>query len=291
VLTIHSLPDLRTPTFLCGLSGWPDAGSAASGAIEYLIMKWAPRRFAEIDPGAIYLQTNQRPVSRRDRSGERHLRWPRLAFYALPVPHAPTDLVLVLGPEPDLRWRTCAEAAMGLAERLGAGLVVTLGAFLAPVPHGGPVSLSGRSSRPDLERKLLKMGIREGTYQGPTGFPTVLLDRAARRGLDAASIWAASPIYLRGLPNPKLAAALLGTVERLLQVDVGLAELEVAGRDLERRIDQELRERPDLERFIERLAGLEEEEEEPAGELPSAEEVLADLERYLRRLRGGDQPA
>ena len=289
VLTVHSLPTLRSPALLCGLSGWPDAGAAASGAVEYLVMKWAPRRFAELDAQAIYLQSNNRPVSMVSRPGERRLRWPALRLYALPVPHARRDLALLLGPEPDLRWRTCAGAISDLAARLGADMVLTLGAYLAPVPHGGPVRLTGRSSQPALRRRLERLGVQDSGYEGPTGFPTVLLDAARRRGLDTASVWAASPMYLRGLPNPKLAAALLGAVERVLQVDLGLAELGAAGRDLERRIDEELRARPDLERFVQRLAEEPDEEQGPAMlPLPSADELLDDLEQYLRRLRQGD---
>ena len=292
MLTLHSTPDLRSPVFLCALSGWSDAGAGASGAIEYLIMKWAPRRFAELDRRAIYVETNNRPVSKIVRPGERQLRWPTLTLYALPVPHAPRDLVLVRGAEPDLRWRTCAGAILDLAERLGSDTITTLGAFLAPVSHGGPVVLSGRSSRPELRRKLNALGLREGSYQGPTGFLTVLLDAAGRRGLDTAAVWAASPIYLRGLSNPKLSAALLGIIERILQVDIGLTELEVAGRDLERRIDEELRARPDLERFVQRLAGQVEDDEgeESPMDLPSAEELLEDLEDYLRHLQEDDRP-
>jgi hypothetical protein len=89
-------------------------------------------------------------------------------------------------------------------------------------------------------------------------------------------------MYLRSLTNPKLSAALLGIVEKLLNVDVGLTELEIAGRDLERRIDEELSARPDLERFVRRLAGNDEDDD--LSDLPDAEEILDDLEQYLRRL-------
>lgn len=275
---------------LCALSGWPDAGQAASGAIEYLIRKWAPRRFAEVEPGAIYVQSDNRPMSKITRPGVRQLRWPGLTLYALPVPHAPSDLILMLGAEPDLRWRTCTRTILDLAERFGTTTVVTLGAFLAPVPHSGQVVLSGRASRPELRRTLRGLGLRDSRYEGPTGFPTVLLDATQRRGLGAASIWAASPIYLRGLANPKLSAALLAAVERVLHVDVGLTELELAGRDLERRIDEELRARPDLERFVRRLSGgAVDEPSEVFEELPGPEELLEDLEQYLRRLQEGDE--
>ena len=290
MLTIHSLPRLRAPTVVCAFSGWPDAGIAASGALEYLIMKWGPRRFAEIDPHTVYVGSEQRPTSRIARPGERRLRWPRLAFYALPVPHAPRDLVLLLGPEPDLRWRGCAQAVLDLAEQLGTETVMTLGAFIGPVSHAGPVILSGRATQPELSRRLVGMGLRDGSYQGPTGFPTALLDAASRRGFGVASAWAASPIYLRSLRNSKLAAALLGVVERVLQVDVGLTELEIAGRDLERRIDEALRDRPDLARFVERLTG-DNPDDGDDDDLPNAEGLLEDLDRYLRDLREGEQPS
>ena len=97
MLKVHSLPTLRSPVLLCALSGWPDTGQAASGAIEYLIMKWAPRRFAELDPSRIFVQTTNRPRSKIGRGGQRRLVWPSFAFYALPVPQAPRDLVLLVG--------------------------------------------------------------------------------------------------------------------------------------------------------------------------------------------------
>ena len=288
MLTVHSLPALRSPVLLCALSGWPDAGQAASGALEYLIMKWAPRRFAELDPGRIYVQTTNRPRSKTGRGGQRRLVWPSFAFYALPVPQAPRDLVLVLGPEPDLRWKTTAGAILDLAERLGSDLIVSLGAYLAPVSHSGPTVLTGRGTRPELRRALVALGLRDGKYEGPTGFLTVLQDVTTQRGLASASIWAASPVYLRELANPKLSAALLSVVERVLRVELGLTELEVAGRDLERRIDAELAARPDLQRFVRRLPTLGDEEID-LEDVPEAEELLEDLEQYLQRLSDEDE--
>ena len=176
MLKVLSRPTLRSPVLLCALSGWPDAGQAASGAIEYLIMKWAPRRFAELDSSRAYVQTNNRPRSKLTRGGQRRLIWPSFACYALPVPQAPRDLVLLLGPEPDLRWRTCSDAILDLAEELGSDLVVSLGAYLAPTSHAGPVTLTGRGTRPELRRAT--DGARAARWQ--VRGADRLLDGAAR---------------------------------------------------------------------------------------------------------------
>jgi hypothetical protein len=108
-----------------------------------------------------------------------------------------------------------------------------------------------------------------------------------------------APSYLPGVTNAKVSAALLQTVERLLRVDLGRAELEVTARDLEQRIEQALLDRPDLREFVDKLrareaeeAGIVPEPDAPAedpGELPSADAVLQDLEQYLRQLQQGDE--
>src|SRR5918992_4969113 len=167
MLTVHHLPDLRQPAVLCAVSGWSDAGSAASGALGYLMGKWSNRRFAEFDSDAIYNYTVTRPATIRPGGGRRRLHWPELAWYALPCPHAQRDLVLLLGPEPDLRWRELRRAAIELMSRFEASMLLTLGAFLAQVPHRGPVPLFGRSADEQLRAKLERLGVEDTDYQGP----------------------------------------------------------------------------------------------------------------------------
>jgi hypothetical protein len=294
MLAIHHLPDLRQPAVICAVSGWSDAGSAASGALAYLLGKWSTRRFAEFDSDVIYNYTVTRPATIRA-GGRRRLHWPELAWHALPVPHAQRDLVLLLGPEPDLRWRELRRAALGLIERLQASMLITLGAFYAQVPHTGNVRMFARSYDASLTAALDELKLSDTDYQGPTGVVTALADAAEARGIPAAGLWAAAPMYLQGTANPKLSAALLLATERLVGAELGLAELQAAGRDLEQRVDQAIRDRPDFEKLVEGMAGqvepeppLQPEQRPTTGELPTAEELVSDLEGYLRDLRGGE---
>jgi proteasome assembly chaperone (PAC2) family protein len=297
MINCQSLPELRAPVVLCALSGWSDGAMASTTALNFLVSKWETERFAEVDGESIYVYTTTRPTSILLRPGERALRWPELAFHALRLPHAERDVVVLVGPEPDLRWRACAQAVVRLAERLNASQIVTLGCFLATVSHRGAVPLIGLSADGDLRRRLEMLGTNETDYQGPTAFTTALVSAAAEAGLPAASIWAAAPAYLQGGSNPKIASALLRAVEGLVATDLAMAELDTAGKDLEQRVDEALSSRPDLQQFVTGLSGgsstsrtpePESDPEPPAAEqaeLPSPKEFLAEMEEFLRGLR------
>jgi PAC2 family len=282
---------LRSPALLCAFSGWADAASAASGALRYLLLKHEGRRIAEFDPDSIYNYTTTRPLTVSGGMGGRRLQWPYLPWLALEVQEAPRDLVILLGPEPDLRWRECVQAIGDFAVRLGVSTVITLGSFLAQIHFAADPTLLGVSHNPQLRTILRGLGVQESSYQGPTGFVTAVLREMADRGIAGASLWIAAPNYLANTSNPKLSAALLRVAEQLLGQDLWRQELDTAGRDMERRIEDALRARPDLANFLRRLSGEPEssesqQQEEPEGELPSAEEVLRDLEEHLRRLKG-----
>src|SRR5262249_44822661 len=146
MLTVHRQVELREPVLLCAFTGWSDAASAASGALSYLLMKWPGQELASFDPELIYNYTVTRPVVPTPAAAHRDLQWPALTWTALPLPHAPHDLVVLVGPEPDLRWPTCARAAVEYARRLGVTRVLGLGCFYAPVLHSAPVPMVGTAT-------------------------------------------------------------------------------------------------------------------------------------------------
>ena len=301
MLTVYSTPKLKAPVLICGFSGWADAASAASGALRYLQIKRPGRRIAGFDADSIYNYTTTRPLTLFDEQGQRRIEWPSLEMTAIEVAEASHDLLVLVGPEPDLRWREWVRTLFDFAAQLQVSAVLTFGAFLAQVNFSGPAVLTGISLDPRMRDQLQRLGIEDSSYQGSTGITTVILREAAERGIPAASIWAAAPSYLSSTSNPKLAAALLGVAERLIGQDLWKGELETAGREMERRVQDALRSRPDLVNFLKQLRGESPEgavPEEPSidseespqtedtDELPSPEEVLKDLEEHLRRLRG-----
>jgi proteasome assembly chaperone (PAC2) family protein len=263
---------------------------------------------ASFDPDAIYNYTSTRPINRFDPRGQRRIEWPALELTAIEVPEAPHDLLVLVGPEPDLRWREWTHALMDFATQLQTSMVVSFGAFLAQVNFSGPPALMGVSLDPQTRARLRRLNLEDSNYQGPTGISSAIMHEAAQRGIHGASLWAAAPSYLSSTSNPKLAAALLGAAEQLIEQGLWKEELEIAGRDMERRVQDALKSRPDLVEFLKRLRGespeetsvddvddveVEPEQPQPADEpeeLPSSQEILRDLEEHLRRLKGDSEP-
>ena len=128
-------PELRSPVLVAAFAGWNDAASAATTALEAIAVSLEAEPVAEIDPEEFYDFQVTRPTIRMAEGEARQVDWPENTIFAAVAPAAERDLVLVSGVEPNLRWRTFAEAVIEAAERLGVEMVVTLGALLADVPH------------------------------------------------------------------------------------------------------------------------------------------------------------
>src|SRR5579859_4498109 len=244
-------PDgLRAPALICAFKGWNDAADAASSAITFVAGALGARRFAKIDPEEFYDFQSARPQVKLVDGESRQIVWPATELYEARVPRAPRDLILLVGTEPSMRWRTFTNVIVELAEAVGAQLVVTLGALLADVPHTRPVSVNGLASDPVL---ISRLGLSRTTYEGPTGIIGVLHAACQQDGLPSASLWAAVPHYVAATPNPKASLALVRKLEGLLGVVVDAGELETAAGDYERQVNAAVQSDPDVQAFVERL--------------------------------------
>ena len=105
---------------------------------RFFSKQWEATQFAQIDPEGFYdFQATRPQVSLVD-GITRRLDWPENAFFHAPIPGADRDIVLLLGVEPNLRWKTFTKLVLELAEDLGVEMLVTLGSLLADVPHTRP---------------------------------------------------------------------------------------------------------------------------------------------------------
>jgi predicted ATP-grasp superfamily ATP-dependent carboligase len=263
-------PKLRRPRVVAAFRGWNDAGGAASLAAGYLRTVTDAERFAVIDsePFVDYQQT--RPTVSMVDGDVRHVEWPVTEVFA----SQDHDLMIVLGTEPNMRWRAFSDSIVDLAQRYRSQLVITMGALLADTPHTRPVPVSASASDPDL---MSRHGLVRSTYEGPTGIVGILHDSCSRAGLVSASLWAATPHYISAAPNPQAALALLERLSEIAGTPAGSAELERAASEYQLRVASAIADDPDVAGYVEQLEQAADRDDPPTGE-----ELAADFERYLR---------
>jgi len=185
-LSVSRRPELERPLMIAAFRGWNDGGQGASLATGYLAKLWDAKRFAEIDPENFFDFQATRPHVSLEEGLTRRIDWPSTIFYHGRPEGLDRDVVLLLGIEPNLRWRTFSDLVVGFIQELGIDLVVSLGALLADVPHTRPAPVTGAATDPKLVEEL---GLQLSRYEGPTGIVGVLHDACRTAELRSVSLW------------------------------------------------------------------------------------------------------
>lgn len=269
-------PRLRGPVLIAAFEGWNDAAEAASTAVRYIRDRWGARPFASIDPEEFFDFSATRPHVKLREGLTREIVWPSNQFYGTTLVEAGRDVALLIGSEPQLRWRTFCAEIVDVATDLGVELVVILGALLADVAHTRPVKVTGSAVDADL---VTRLGLQRSRYEGPTGIVGVLHDALNKAGLPSASLWAAVPHYVAGTPSPKAALALVERAAELLEIPVVTADLSQLAVDYERQVSEVVAGDEDVAAYVSRL---EENADSEGLELTSGEELAAEFQRFLR---------
>lgn len=275
-------PGLSRPVLVCAFAGWNDGGEAATTAARYVRDRWRAERFAAIDPEEFFDFQVNRPTVQLEDGETRRLGWPACEFFQARV--GDRDLVLFIGVEPNNRWRTFADSVLSVARDLDARLLVTLGAFLADVPHTRPAPVTAASTD---ARWIGRLRIAPSRYEGPTGIVGVLHEAARRVGIATVSLWGAAPHYLPSGTNPKVALSLLDTLGELLEVPIDTGDMATAASIWEKQVREAVEEDENLVAYVRRL-----EEAVTDGpsldQIPSGDQLAEELERFLQDHPGDD---
>jgi predicted ATP-grasp superfamily ATP-dependent carboligase len=271
----HRRPELDQPVVIAAFEGWNDAGDAASAAIRHLIDVWQAERFASIDPEEFYDFTTHRPSVRLTAEERREIDWPENTFWSASAPGS-GDVVLLIGTEPSLRWRTFCDQVLEVAEATSARLIVTVGALLADVPHSRPATAFGTAYDSGV---IDEFNLERSLYQGPTGIVGVLHHACSVAGLRSASLWAAVPSYVAEVPSPKAQHALVERIGEMLGAPISLADLQARADEYTREISDLVAEDADTAAYVRHLEEAHDRDREATGGL---DDLVAELEEYLR---------
>ena len=268
--------DLRNPAVVIGFSGWNDAGNAASDLLRHLMEAYPGTDLGVIDDERYFDFQHTRPMLNQAADGP-WVEWPALRIRA--VHHPARDIVTVIGPEPNLLWRTFTRELVDKVKEARPELVIFLGAMLSDTPHSRPLPVGLYTSDPQLQGRF---GMEPNDYTGPTGIIGIATQMMLHERVPAAFIWVSVPHYVAAPPNPKAQDALLSELETVLSVEFDHAELPVEATKWTSAVNALSQQDPDIAEYIEHL-----EEARDAEEVEGAtgDTIAAELEKFLRQQR------
>jgi proteasome assembly chaperone (PAC2) family protein len=270
-------PALDQPVFVAALAGYFDSASASTGAVDWLIEHQDTERLARIEADDFFDFQQLRPQVVLEDGVTRRIVWPANVVQATARGEDGRDLVMLSGIEPHFRWRQFCSVLIEIARETGCGMVVTLGATPAQVPHTRMPPVFTSSTDRDLAARL---GLSRPQYQGITGIAGVLHAELEHLGLPAIAMRVGVPHYAAGTYNPKAAMALLRHLEHVTGVPTSHAELGDAVGDWEVRLDRAVADDDEARAYLPQLEAHYDREAED--QIPSPDDLAEDFERFLR---------
>jgi predicted ATP-grasp superfamily ATP-dependent carboligase len=282
---MDDLPELTSPVLLVALEGWIDAAQAAQTAVQSVMGLIGATPAVTFDPDLFLDYRARRPTTHLRDGVVTGMTWPG-TFISHGRDADGADVLVLHGAEPDANWRRFLEATSSLIEQLSVRLVIGLGAYPVAVPHTRPSRVIATSADRDL---ALQVGVVNVAIDLPGGLATALEQQCAEKGVPAMALWAQIPHYATGLPSSAGALSLVETVNRVAGLQIGTAALRSAAETQRTHLDQLIAnstEHAAMVRAMEQQYDTEAPETAPTagdlGDIPSGDELAAELERFLR---------
>lgn len=279
-------PDLESPVLVLAMEGWIDAGLGAGSATEVLLDSLDTITVARFDTDALLDYRARRPTVHMVDGVQRGLVWPYLEL------RAATDLdgnemLLLVGSEPDRAWHSFVDEVVELALDFDVRLCVGLGAYPAPAPHTRVARMACTASTPSLADKN---GFLRASLDYPGGAQAAIEQSCDQRGISSLGIWAQVPHYASGLPYPAASIGLIETLGRVAELSLPLGDLPARADRTRNRLDELISQNPEHSEMLRQLESAYERIDVgpgPFGEsdIPTGDELAAELERYLREQR------
>ena len=284
--------DLRPGPLVITMGAFIDAGATARLLGDHLTTSSPARVLCTVDIDQLLDYRGRRPPMVFESNRFVSYEDPALVLYAMEDRDG-SPYYLLVGPEPDYQWERMVEALRFVLKALNITLVVSAHGIPMAVPHTRPVGITAHATDPAL---IADAESPFGTVQVPASFASLLELRLGEQGRDAIGYAVHVPHYLAQAEFAEGALTALNAIvdatglnlpndELVEKSGINRAQIaqEVAGNEevahvigaLERQYDAfvEGKERPSL------LAT-------ESAELPSAEELGADFEQFLRGVDG-----
>ncbi len=264
---LSTRPDLRAPTLVVSFEGWVDAGGVGSAVAGLLASDGT--EIGRFDPDEVFDYRVNRPTVDFMDGRLTRIDFPQITITARTI--ADTDLLIVAGTEPEFRWHAFGAAMQKLAAEFGVAELVCIGSVPGPVPHTRPTPILHTGTADEFEPSAHTPG---GLLQVPGAAVTAVEWFLAEAGVPTYGFWAQVPHYL----TQTFHQAVLALAERLARhLAVALPTNDLLERvdDQQSHLDAMVASQPEVAAHVERLETL-------AGDLPTADEIGSEIERFLR---------
>jgi predicted ATP-grasp superfamily ATP-dependent carboligase len=281
-------PDLEDPVLVLAVEGWIDAGLAGATAAEVLSDELDTITVARFSTDDLLDYRARRPIAHLENGVLRGLTWPSLELRAAADLDG-KELLLLVGAEPDRMWLQFTDEVVGLALDFGARMCVGLGAYPFAAPHTRPPRVACTASTPGLAEG----GFLRASLDFPGGIQAAVEQGCHSRGIGSVGLWAQIPHYLPpAMPFPAGSVALIEALTRIGELSLPFGDLPGRAEATRNRLDELIAQNPEHVAMLHQLETAYEEAATPRSfapeDLPTGDELVAELEQFLRDQRGGD---
>jgi len=275
------------------LGSYLDAGHAQNLVDQHLLNNLEHHRLGTFDADQVFDYTGHRPHVIFDHDHFADFQTPEILLYRLHDRQG-SDFLLLTGPEPSLQWERMTAAIEHVIVQFGVERTILMHGFPAPAPHTRPVLVTQFASDPAL------IAIHSGlpaSFEMSSSFDALLTIRLGEKKHQVIGLSAHVPHYLTSFDYPDAAIALLQTLTEVTSLDLPLDELTTAANSTLEQINAQVEDNSDLQAVIEAMErhydAMVKERGQPIKpeDLPTADEIGAELENYLRELASHGQSA
>jgi predicted ATP-grasp superfamily ATP-dependent carboligase len=293
-------PTSAGPVLLHVFTGFIDAGQAGSLARDHLLATLEHRPLATFDVDRLLDYRSRRPPMVFVENHWESYEDPHLVLHEV-TDAAGVRFLLLEGAEPDILWDRFVDAVRGLVEAFGVRLTIGVHGIPMGVPHTRPTSVTAHATRAEL---VAGRDPWVGTVQVPGAMTNLLEYRLGRHGHDAMGFAVHVPHYLAQSDYPDAAAALLENVAAATELTLPTGPLRASAEATRAELDEQVAGSAEVEAVVHALEqqydayvaarggdapGDDQGLLAGRGGFPTADELGAELERFLADQRGGDQ--
>jgi hypothetical protein len=279
---------------VAGLTGFADAGGAVSQFTEYLLGSLNTRVVASFDNDALLDYRARRPTIYFDQDHLENYHPASLALH-LAKDEIGQQFLLLAGYEPDFQWERFTAAVLGLIDRYQVKSTTWVHAIPMPVPHTRPIGLTVSGNRTEL---IETFSVWKPHTQVLANALHLVEYRLQELDHPTAGFVLLIPHYLSDTEFPDAAIKSLEAVSSATGLIFATEELKEESREFVSKIDGQVENNHELARLV---GTLEERHDsymagnplrspltDEDGELPTADEIAAELEIFLALRRNGD---